>query len=51
MIASEKKHIKIGQTTTSFDSKKKIDSNKKQILSNEKLKNSGNCIYDYIYAH
>ena len=48
MIASEKKHIKIYQTATSFFLE--IDLKLRKINSGEKIINSGNCIYDYVHS-
>ena len=45
-----RKHIEIFQITTSFLLEKRFRVNKKNIFSIEKLRNSGNCIYDYSHS-
>ena len=46
MIASEKSH-KNPSTKTSFYSKKDLRLIEISFFSSEKIRNSGNCIYDY----
>ena len=45
-----KNHIQIYQTTTSFYEKKNLKYIKNKFYSSEKLKNSGNFIYEYAYS-
>ena len=44
-----KNHIKTYQTTTSFYSIIRFGVDKKQFFSIKKIRNSGNCIYDYAH--
>ena len=45
-----KNRIKIYPTTTSFYSKKDLKLIKNRFFSSEKMRNIGNCIYDYAYS-
>ena len=49
MIASEKSHQNLSDYNQ-FLFKKRFEVNKKQIFSSEKMRNSGNCIYDYAHS-
>ena len=49
MTASGKSH-KYLSDYNQFVFKKRFEFNKKQIISSEKIKNSGNCIYDYVHS-
>ena len=46
MIVSEKSHQNLSDYNQ-FLFEKRFGVNKKQIFSSEKMRNSGNCIYDY----
>ena len=49
MIASEKSHQNLSDYFhLLFKKRSKI--NKKQIISNEKMRNSGDCMYDYVHS-
>ena len=49
MIASEKNTSKSIRLQPVFI-KNKFEVNKKQIFSSEKMRNSGNCIHDYVQS-
>ena len=49
MIASEKSHLNLSDYNQ-FLLKKRFEDDKKQIFSNEKMRNSGNCIGDYAHS-
>ena len=49
MIASEKAHQNLSGYNQ-FLFKKRFEVIKKQIFFNEKVRNSGNCIYDYAHS-
>ena len=46
----QKNHIKLYKTIWSFYWKKDLNLIKKEIISSEKMKNSGNCNYDYTHS-
>ena len=50
MIASEKKTHYGLSDYKQFIFKKRFKVNKKLIFSSKKLRNSGNCIYDYVHS-
>ena len=49
MMASEKKHQDLSDDNQ-FLFQKFSEVSKKQIFSREKIRNSGNCIYDYAHS-
>ena len=49
MIASEKSHQNISDYNQ-FLFKKRFEVNKNRFFSSEKMRNSGNCIYDYDHS-
>lgn len=49
MIASEKSHPILSDYNQIL-LKNKFEVNEKQIFSSEKMRNSGNCIYDYVHS-
>ena len=49
MIASEKSYQNLSECNQSLF-KKRLEVNKKQIFYSEKIRNSGNCIYDYAHS-
>ena len=49
MIASEKSHQNLSDYNQ-FLFKKRFEVNKVWIFSSEKMKNSGNCIYEYAHS-
>ena len=49
MIASEKLHQNLSDYYQ-FLFKNRLEVNKKQIFPNEKIRNSGICIYDYAHS-
>ena len=49
MVASEKSHRNLSEDNQSLF-KKRFEVNEKQILPTEKMKNSGNCVYDYTHS-
>ena len=49
MMASEKLNQNLSDYNQ-FLLKKRFEDNKKQIFSSEKMRNSGNCVYDYAHS-
>ena len=49
MIPSEKSHHNLS-VYNQFLFEKRLEVNKKQIFSNEKMRNSESCIYEYAHA-
>ena len=49
MIASEKPHQNQSECNQ-FLFENRFEVNKKQVFSSEKLRNSGNCVYDYDHS-
>ena len=49
MIISEKSHHNLSDKNH-FSFKKRFEVNKKHIFSSEKMRSSGNCIYDYAHS-
>ena len=49
MIASEKSHQNLSDYIQ-FLFKNRFEANKKQIISSKKMRNSGNCVYNYAHS-
>ena len=50
MIALENSHQNLSDYNQFLLEKKRFEVNIKQIFSSEKMRNSGNCIYDYSHS-